>query len=249
VRFPIIALLVVAACAQPEDVPEPPPELTPIEHLLEVSLDARRAYFDHLLKVEATELKRIVSARERLGSEAREDLARRGDVGVAAARAVIEQYPDRVEGHLYLAANLGVTAAGKGNAAALFGGIPGKMRTAYERALEIDPKFDSAGPLRIKGSFLGEAPWPVGDSEEALKALKEAVRIAPVAENYLMLGDLHYRQGRIDEAVQCWHAAVDTREKAGSWQVDGRVRDLARKRLAVSSSRFPGDQPTSIEPE
>ena len=168
---------------------------------------------------------------------------------MAAARTVIDQHPERVEGHLYLAANLGVGAAGKGNAAALFGGIPGKMRKAYEQALENDREYDSGGALRIKGSFLGEAPWPVGDAKEALEALTEAVKIAPVAENYLMLGDLHFRQGRLDEAVACWHATLETREKGVSWRVDGRVRDLARKRLAISSPRAPGGEPTSLEPQ
>ena len=237
---PAIALLLVAAaCAQPPDVPAPPPDQDPIEYLLEVSMEARRAYFDHLLAVEATELKRIVNAREKLDEKARNDLLLRGETGASAARTVIEKFPDRVEGHLYLAANLGVGAAGKGNATALFEGLPGKIRTAYTRAIEIDREYDSAGALRMKGGFLGDAPWPVGDAKQALEALTEAVRIAPVPENLLLLGDLHFKQERPDEAIECWRTAVATSEKGGSWRIDARVRDLARKRLAVSSPHSP----------
>ena len=232
-------LLVSAACAQhpKTEPPSPPADTDPVDDLVECAKKTRMALFDRLLAFQTDDLGRLVEAENRLSEKAREELLVLSEQCAAKARAVIEEHPDRVEGHIFLAANLGLVALTKGNAAALLEGLPGKVRSAYERALEIDRTYDAAAALRIKGKFQLGAPWPIGSRKEAGESLEQAVEIAPIPENLLWLGDFYFLERRREEAIEAWRAAIETETRGAVWLLDSRARELARRRLDLAEGR------------
>jgi tetratricopeptide (TPR) repeat protein len=188
-----------------------------------------------LLKVSASDLKALVDAEDRLGRDLLEELRSVTEQGAGHAEAAVALRPDGVEGHLYLALNLAIQGLTKGRVAALLDGLPGRIRGAYERALSIDPAYAAGGAYRLQGKFLTSAPWPVRDYAAAGKALERANGIAPVRQNFLFLGDLRYREGRIDEAIAMWRRACATPVHPATAEIDGAVLELARRRVALAS--------------
>jgi tetratricopeptide (TPR) repeat protein len=108
------------------------------------------------------------------GKEQRMALAHEG---MSHARRALALFPKRVEPHYYLALNMGRLAEADRRLSLIK-----PMVASAKRALAIDPVYDRAGAWVFLGKVLLTAPaWPVsvGDTEKALLALKQAVRIAP----------------------------------------------------------------------
>jgi hypothetical protein len=187
-----------------------------------------------LIDYEAGSLEDLLEADDRIGAPEREAIIEEAARGEAWGRRAVSQAPGRVEGPLYQAANLALLALAKGRAQALFEGLPGRFRTACDRAIELDPDHANAAALRLKGKFLMTAPWPVGDPDEAGRALAEAVERAPVSENLLMLGDHAARAGDATRARGLWErATMRANAGDGSAQHEARIRELAARRLAL----------------
>lgn len=190
-----------------------------------------------LLAVPAPDLPALIDAEHRLGKPIRTELRAITEEGASHAEAAIALRPDGVEGHLYLALNLAIYGLTVSHATALLEGLPGRIQSAYGRALALDPAFDAGGGDRLQGKFLMSAPWPYGDREEAGKALERANGVAAVRENFLFLGDLRSLEGRPDEAIAMWRRACATPVHPRTAVIDAAVLELARRRLAAAGSQ------------
>lgn len=78
----------------------------------------------------------------------------------------------------------------------------------------------------------GLAAFMLGQNAEAEAWLERALKIAPqYADASLLLGELHYRAGRVGEAIAIYEAALEHapgerafEEKLGQWKKDARLR-------------------------
>lgn len=103
--------------------------------------------------------------------------AQNAQAGVEAGRRAVELDPDGVEGNYYLAQVLGYSVQDrKGDRKEIVSDV---IRLA-ERAVEINERYDHAGPLRLLGALYAKAPAPplsIGDPEKAVKLLRRAVEL------------------------------------------------------------------------
>jgi tetratricopeptide (TPR) repeat protein len=135
-----------------------------------------------------------------------EDAAKKAQMserGAQAGRKATELEPDKVEGHYFLAQNLGWQAqagANKGENKALVA----EVVQHAERALQIDEKYDHGGPARLLGALYAKAPAPplsIGDPEKAVKLLQQAVSLdAAYPANTIYLADALVADERFAEA-------------------------------------------------
>ena len=109
--------------------------------------------------------------------------------GKSYSESLVQEQPDRVEGHYWLALNLcGIAETlGAGNALLLIPTIVDHLETARL----LDETYDQGGPLRVLGRIYCRAPdWPLseGNLSKSLKRLRTAVTIAPEnSTNHLYL--------------------------------------------------------------
>ncbi len=135
----------------------------------------------------------------------REQYAQRG---VGYAEKAIALDPKRVEGQYYYGINLGQVAQKKG----IGGGrelVP-KVLDAGKAAAAIDPAFDFGGPLRLVGALRAQAPEPpksVGDLDDGLDNLKQALKLAPgYPLNHLLYADALLKNKNFDQAESEYNA-------------------------------------------
>lgn len=110
--------------------------------------------------------------------------------------------PIQVEGHYWLALNLGRLCDFIGAGRALL--MVPEIVEHLEAALSLDQTYDQAGPLRVLGRIRLKAPnWPLseGDPIRAVQLLRRAAEIAPEnSTNHLYLAEALLEQGHRDEA-------------------------------------------------
>lgn len=106
--------------------------------------------------------------------------------GIAACRPLIAREPKLAAGHYYLAMNLGQLARTEYLGALA---LVKEMEPEFQKAGDLDPLLDHAGPKRNLGLLYRDAPgWPVsvGNPSKSLALLKQSVKLAPdFPENYL----------------------------------------------------------------
>lgn len=122
--------------------------------------------------------------------------------GMAIAQRGRGLKADRVECHYWYAINVGMFA----NVDHAYGlSAVGEIKSALERAMQIDQRYDYAGPLRALGTMLVRAPGPpisIGSPRKGLHLLEQATALFPdYPENYLYLA----------EALQDNHRAAEAR--------------------------------------
>ena len=127
--------------------------------------------------------------------------ARAAKIGIAHAQRARELKPDGVEGHYYYALNVGWLA----DADRSYGlDAVGEMEKALKRAIELDEKYDHAGPLRTLGILHLRTPGPpvsIGSPRKGLRLLQRAVEAFPeYPENYLYLAEALRDTGKTEEA-------------------------------------------------
>jgi tetratricopeptide (TPR) repeat protein len=133
------------------------------------------------------------------------------------AKTLIREYPNRVEGHYWLALNLcgWADAAGYMMGRRLLPQIFGQLK----KAVALDGAYDQAGPHRVLGRIYYEAPgWPmsVGDLRKSLDHLLTAVRLAPEnSTNHLFLAQTMYRlhytslaEQQLEQVLKCTQYAI-----------------------------------------
>lgn len=131
-----------------------------------------------------------------------------GERGVEYAEKAVALDGKRVEGQYYLGINLGQVARAK-NGRSL---VP-KVLEAGKAAMAADPKFDYGGPLRLVGALLAQAPEPpksIGDLEEGLKVLKQAIDVAPgYPLNHLLYAQALLRDKNFDGAEREYNMVLN----------------------------------------
>jgi tetratricopeptide (TPR) repeat protein len=128
----------------------------------------------------------------------RKEAARRG---IVLARHARELRPDRVEAHYWYAVNVGLLA----DVDRAYGAdAMREMQAALTRAIELDERYDFAGPLRLLGILHLRTPGPpagIGSARKALRLLQRAVELFPeYPENYLYLAEALRDNARLEEA-------------------------------------------------
>jgi tetratricopeptide (TPR) repeat protein len=134
--------------------------------------------------------------------------------GVVLARRARELQPDRVEGHYWYAINVGLLA----DVDRSYGlDAVGEMEAALKRAIEIDERYDLAGPLRVLGILHLRTPAPpasIGSPRKGLRLLQRAVELFPdYPENFLYLAEALRDNDQRDEAREALVKVVE----ASSW--------------------------------
>lgn len=151
-------------------------------------------------------------------AEFAEDNTQREEIAVEAieaCRQAVARKPKSVEGHYYLAMNLGQLARTKSLGALK---LVSEMEQEFQIARNLDEKFDFAGPDRNLGSLYLEAPgWPtsVGNRSKARQHLERAVKIRPdypenhlnLLDAYLKWGDKNGAQREFNALKELWPAA------------------------------------------
>jgi tetratricopeptide (TPR) repeat protein len=140
-------------------------------------------------------------------AELRRTSAQRGIVLARRARAV---KPDGVEGCYWYALNVGELA----DVDRSYGlDAVGEMQTALKRAIELDERYDFAGPLRVMGILHLRTPQPpasIGSPRKGLQSLRRAVELFPdYPENYLYLAEALHDNGRVDEAKEALRKVLE----------------------------------------
>jgi tetratricopeptide (TPR) repeat protein len=176
---------------QPRDLAR----VTEAAHQLELAARALRD--DYVAQCDAAQALAFVSEND-VNTNVRRDAAKNG---VVLARRASELKPDGVEGHYWYAIDVGLLA----DADRLYGlKAVGEMKEALERAIELDERYDYAGPLRVLGILYLRTPPPpvsIGSPRKGLKLLQRAVELFPdYPENYLYLGEALRDVGRVGEA-------------------------------------------------
>jgi len=233
----IAAFVALAACASHPKVTPGPDYRGEWETARASFARANILLHEGLLALSASDLDALVDAEDRLGKDLMGQLRGITEQGAAHADAAITLRGDAVEGHLYLALNLAILGLTKSRVSAMLEGLGSRIQGAYGKALAIDPGYAAGGAYRLKGKFLMSAPWPIRDYAEAGKALDKANEIQPVRQNYLFLGDLLFREGKLSEAVAMWQRACETPVFPETASIDDAVLELARRRLKAASPK------------
>lgn len=171
----------------------------------------------------------------------REEIANQG---IDVCRRVTHIEPKSVEGHYYLAMNLGQLARTK-----FFGALKlvAEMEAEFKIASHLDEMFDFAGPDRNLGMLYFQAPsWPtsIGNRNKARQHLERAVKLRPnypdnnlnLLEAYLKWGDTSGAQREYESLKELWPAAK--KEFSGAqWASDWADWELRWQKL---QTRFSG---------
>lgn len=116
---------------------------------------------------------------------------------IEACEHALAQHQDSAPLHYYLAMNIGELARTKGIGALR---LVRQMETEFQRAADLNPQLDYAGPDRNLGTLYMSAPgWPtsIGSRPKARQHLMRAVQIAP-----------DYPENRLD-LLECYIKADD----------------------------------------
>ncbi len=120
------------------------------------------------------------------------------------AEMLLQEAPNRVEGHYWLAMHL-CGLADTGGAMVGRRLLP-QIMEELKKAQAIDDAYDQAGSQRVLGRIYFEAPsWPfsVGDLQKSLQHLTRAVRLAPQnSTNHLYLAETLIKLHREEAARQ-----------------------------------------------
>ncbi|MFP4194865.1 MAG: hypothetical protein ACOCQI_04765 [Desulfosalsimonas sp.] len=140
-----------------------------------------------------------------------------GKQGMELAQKAIALEPEKVEGHLYYAVNVGGYAKGASIWAILSQGLKDKAHKHLKKAYDIDRQYDGFVLLMHMGLYYEVLPWYAGqDKGKALEHYREALRLMPEKSPYRT--QLHILAGKLmlDQGVEKDKAKRLLREAAAS---------------------------------
>jgi tetratricopeptide (TPR) repeat protein len=141
------------------------------------------------------------------GSEDAKVKEKWGKVGWDAGIAGTKLRPGAIEAQFWGAASLGMYAKGVGVMKAVWDGLGKQYEQWVRKAMDINPKYASAGPPRALGRYYFTLPGIAGgDNDKAIKYLEQSRQLAPdalrtrawLAESYLEDGDKAKAKVEID---------------------------------------------------
>ncbi len=173
----------------------------------------------------------------------REDPAQ---TGIEAARSVLAREATNATAHYWLGMNLGQLARTK-----TLGALPlvREMETLFQRARELEPHTDYAGPDRSLGRLYRDAPgWPasIGNRKKAREHFDHAVRLHPeFPENQLEMLESFAAWGERENFQRQRPRAEQAVAEAGA-KFTGEAWAASRgdwsRRLAIMKRHFPTDR-------
>lgn len=151
--------------------------------------------------------------------------------GVRWAERALEE-SDQKDGdvHYYLAVNLGIAV--REHPAVAFKNLD-RIVSNLEKALELSPDVNNAGPYRVLGMlYLMAPPWPqgIGDGDKALELLQEAVRRYP-----------EYPKNRIFYAQALWELEGEDRQPEVIEHLEEALRLMNQEKWRTVRGRWMND--------
>ena len=151
--------------------------------------------------------------------------------GIGAGERAVALNDDRVEGHFWVGVNLALFAETNG-------GIRGvralrRARLELKRAIQIDERYNGAGPLRVLGRLNHKAPRILGGNRKRSRELLDrALAIAPSNSVTLTYSaELAIERGEGHRASALLRQLIDSPIEA-EWEFENnRDRELARSLL------------------
>ncbi len=124
------------------------------------------------------------------------------DAAVAAGKKAVTLAPNRVEGHFWLGANLGLQAEDRGPFRALL--MIDSVRREMETVARLDPDYEEGGGLRTLARIDYRAPFfKGGDKQKSIQMLQQVLQRFPHNSlAMLYLSDSYMALGRRQEAHQ-----------------------------------------------
>lgn len=177
-------------------------------------------------------LERTVLAEEHIGPEVRGAVLALSEEGGLLAAEALAQQPENCEARVLQVTHLSLVAWSESLGRSLLKGRAQALKEAVVAVADACPEQDSAAALRLHGRFRMEAPWPHGDSAEAIRLLEEAAESAPVPLTLLLLGDARYLSRNEAGAREAWTRAVAAEPDAANELSAPLYTELARRRLS-----------------
>ena len=81
--------------------------------------------------------------------------------------------PEGVEGYYYYGLSVGIYSDGVSILTALSEGLKNKTQDSFEKAYQIDKRYNKGGPILSLGRFWTVLPWPLDDEDKALAYFRE----------------------------------------------------------------------------
>jgi len=206
------------------------------ELFLAADLRIQRATLEVLRAEPEAELGRVLDAEDRVPRAVKEEVRALCSAGADVSERAVELDPESVAARQYLALHRTLLAWAEGAASAFLRGMGPKVEGAIEAAVELDPAYDDAAPLRLRGRFRSQAPWPLRDLAGGRADLERALAMAPIPLHYLYLGDARFAAGDAQGAAAAWRAALDAEGSGMPFTIELH-RELARARLRALGGR------------
>jgi len=151
--------------------------------------------------------------------------------GIDAGKKAVALAVDRVEGHFWLAANIGSYADAKGGIRAL--GLVKTVRKEFEAARAIDPLYENGAIYLALGQIDIEMPGILGGSDRrGLERLEEGLKLAPTnAELKLAVAERYWTKGKKDEARALLESVLSEKDSLRTPNEIEEIRVKARKIL------------------
>ena len=170
-----------------------------------------------------------------LGQEAKNQSEARGHFaqGVATCEHIVKLRPHRVEGQFWLGVNLALMAGLETLHRAIRHALGAKR--ALRRAIQIDPTYHGAGPLRVLARLEHKLPRALGGGiERARLNFEKAQQLSPHnTVTRIYFAELLLEIGEELEAQMHLNAILQTPlDSAWSFEAN-RDRKLAREKLAM----------------
>ncbi|MDT5061293.1 MAG: hypothetical protein QOH63_1752 [Acidobacteriota bacterium] len=128
--------------------------------------------------------------------------------GATACERAVELMPSRVEGHFWLGVNLALLARLESSFKAL--GYALRARRFLRRALQLDPGYHAAGPLRVLARLQHKLPALLGGGQKRARAnFERAISLAPAntvtrlyfAELLIEIGDIKRARAELESLL------------------------------------------------
>ena len=167
------------------------------------------------------------------GPGAAEEKKRVLEQGIAAARAAMTARPEAVEGHFWMAANMGALADAHGLRQGMKYRTP--IRAALEKALAIQPAYLDGSPDRALGRWYFKVPGLFGgDVRKSETHLRKALTYkADSIISLIFLAETLIELDRRPEARATLQAALDATPDPDWAPEDARFKAQARTLLAT----------------
>jgi hypothetical protein len=121
--------------------------------------------------------------------------------GWLLAERAVKARPEGMQGHYYVALNIGAYSQAVGILKALGEGLEGKFNDELEKARKADGSFDRMGPTNAKGRYWWELPWPKRDLGKSRTELKSVAEKHPEhLRAWLYLAETELKDGNAKEA-------------------------------------------------